>query len=867
MRNVLLLILLLSSFLSSFLLLPTIEGDSNTGIGAIDLTSHPPKFLVEKAEVHDQNAEELRLILESDKAYTKSIIEAISSMGGEVEEIYENLIQVRVKPRILENLSNNPLILSMRKPVTPILDDFTSEGVEFIKADLVHSKGFLGEGIKVAVIDVGFDPSNPEIADNVKETKSFRVDGDISGGDEEAKAHGTACAEIVVDVAPKAQLYLINFETDLEFLKAVDYAISKDVKVITTSIGFINVGPYDGTSYISEAADKAAQSGILFIASAGNAAHFHWKGNFLDDDGDGFHNFSPTDETNDITLEKGETVKLFLSWDDWPTSNQDYDLYLYDEALNLVASSTNPQTGVQPPTESINFHAPVSGVYRIVIDKSNASGTESFHLFCFSKELEHYVEEGSITSPADAKGALAVGAVSLLDGTIEDYSSRGPTDDNRIKPDLTAPDGVSTSSYGKLAFYGTSASAPHVAGAAALLLSANRSMTLDKLRESLESTAIDKGAPGKDNLYGMGIIDTYTALQKISNIIQKSSVYVHAHPDEYQYPDEPPQELSVDISISYVYDGIASSLSASTPIQFQADLGSRAYLTIESTPPGYLWHEWDNYGLGRTSSTTLELTLNEDRIAIAYFTKTNASLGNNTILEVHAHPLDIRYPNEPPEELPLKIRVTYTFNRTSHENETFTVGPDPLTITLDANSTATLSAIKVPGGFTWNGWEIFGVRREDAVNETVQVTVKGNSSIIAVAYLKPITAEKMGFTLTVKPERLVFIPGQTANFTIHITPVNGFEGEVSLEVEAPPEVEAEITPRKVHPPGTAILTVTIGRQAETPMEIIIKAVFQNTTVDTKIILQAWSVPGFHPLSMALGILAALIIVIRRRLIP
>ena len=39
-------------------------------------------------------------------------------------------------------------------------------------------------------------------------------------------------------------------------------------------------------------------------------------------------------------------------------------------------------------------------------------------------------------------------------GRIADYSSRGPTTDGRIKPELVAPTGVSTVSYGKSDFYG-----------------------------------------------------------------------------------------------------------------------------------------------------------------------------------------------------------------------------------------------------------------------------------------------------------------------------------------------------------------------------------------------------------------------------
>lgn len=850
-------------------------GGGLPGVGALDLPSHPSTLggaanremsLLEGFP----NEGEFRVILELDGAHVDSFVKRISNMGGVIEGVHGNLLQVMVNPQLLRDLAGDPIVLGVRRPATPILYGFTSEGVEFIRADLVHSQGFLGEGVDVAVIDVGFDPSNPEIAGNVVEVKSFRIDKDIRGGGGEYEAHGTGCAEIVVDVAPEARLRLINFETDLEFLEAVDYAVSKGVRIITTSIGFVNVGPYNGRSYISEAADEAAQHGILFVASAGNAALSHWMGAFRDDDGDGLHNFTPGDETNDLELDGGEAVRIYLSWDDWPSSTQDYDLYLYDEGLNLLASSTNPQTGFQPPTESISFTAPAPGVYRIVVARSKASGMNNLHLFCFSRELEHHVEEGSVTPPADAVGALAVGAVSIPDGMVEPYSSRGPTDDGRVKPDLAAPDGVSTSSYGSLAFHGTSASTPHVAGVAALLLSANRSLTLDGLREILESTASDKGAPGKDNLYGAGLIDAYRALGAAYRTVAKASISIHAHPDGYQYPSEPPQELQVKISASYIYDGMAVSLSAVTPLQIHVDMGSPASITVESTPPGYIWHEWDNYGYGRTASKTLELTIKGDHVAIAYFTEipdnntvvNPPSSGGFATLEVHAHPLDVEYPNEPSEELPLKVSVSYVFNRTMRRDEAL-IGPNPLKITLDQNSTSTLSAIGVPDGYAWRGWEVAG--GGSTMDETVQVSVKGNGSVAVVAYLEPLTVGEAGFTVAAEPARIVFIPGQELNFTVHVKPMNGFDGEVSLMVEAPPGVEAEITPDRIRPPGTAVLTLRIGRGAEADLEVTVKAVFQGHAAEGKITLQAWRIPGFQPSSTILGLAAGLAAVILRRM--
>ncbi len=111
----------------------------------------------------------------------------------------------------------------------------------------------------------------------------------------------------------------------------------------------------------------------------------------------------------------------------------------------------------------------------------------------------------------DARDVIAVGATYWSNDALEPFSSQGPTNDDRTKPDVVAPDGVSTSVPLLSPFNGTSASAPHAAGAAALLLGINPSPTNQTLRTALESTEKDLGTVGKDNLTGSGRIDVWAA--------------------------------------------------------------------------------------------------------------------------------------------------------------------------------------------------------------------------------------------------------------------------------------------------------------------------------------------------------------------
>jgi hypothetical protein len=83
-----------------------------------------------------------------------------------------------------------------------------------------------------------------------------------------------------------------------------------------------------------------------------------------------------------------------------------------------------------------------------------------------------------------------------------------------IKPDVSAPgNGTVTTADGGgySSFSGTSGATPHVAGTAALLLGVNPDLTPADVSMILQTTAVEKGDPGKDNRYGAGRIDAYEA--------------------------------------------------------------------------------------------------------------------------------------------------------------------------------------------------------------------------------------------------------------------------------------------------------------------------------------------------------------------
>ena len=140
--------------------------------------------------------------------------------------------------------------------------------------------------------------------------------------------HGTACAEVVHDMAPDATIYLAYSGTmDNPIARAVDWFIANDVDVITHSAASL-IEPLDGTDPVDQDVARAQAAGILWVNAAGNYARSHLNMVFTDVDGDGYHEFPHGDEL--LPLYVADHVQLGLSWDEpWQGAGENYDLYIY----------------------------------------------------------------------------------------------------------------------------------------------------------------------------------------------------------------------------------------------------------------------------------------------------------------------------------------------------------------------------------------------------------------------------------------------------------------------------------------------------------------------------------------------------------
>jgi len=450
----------------------------------------------------------VRVVIESRTPALASA--SVAALGGRVERTSGNLVQAVLAPSALSALAKRSPVDFVRAPYTRVDHAVSGEEVAATLAAAWHEEGFTGKGVKVAVIDGGFEGLAERQAEG--ELPASAVTQDFCGGGfATASEHGTAVAEIVHEMAPDAQLYLLCVDTEVDLAAAEAYAKSQGVHVVNHSMGW--QGPYrnDGSGAIGAIVADARANGILWVNSAGNEAQTHWSGTYTPNGN--IHVWSPNgDQGNTFVWPNGEVICGFLKWDEWPSAVSDFDLGLLLSGANaLLAISEDEQNGSQQAFEGMCLRQTTGSDLTVfwAIRGYRVTTSPRLDLDSWSPPLEYQTPDGSIGAPASSPATLAVGALCWQSRQLEPFSSQGPTIDGRVKPDIVGHDSVSGMTYGAFsscpsAFAGTSASSPEVAGAAALVKQAYPAFSPDQTKELLMRSAKDLGAPGLDSVYGAG---------------------------------------------------------------------------------------------------------------------------------------------------------------------------------------------------------------------------------------------------------------------------------------------------------------------------------------------------------------------------
>ena len=464
---------------------------------------------------------------------------ALRRSGLKVQRREGRRLQVVADPRRASALARIPGVAGARPATTAFADagPAISQGLERSGSDVLGRIADGGAGLTIAVLDLGFGQNLGRLQGLGElppperlETLSFDAAGGLAGTNAYGNRtnHGELVAQTVFDYAPSARYLFVNYHSDADFLAATDAIIARRPDIVVHSNSFIE-GPFDGTSPAARAVDRAAAVGILWFNSAGNYARLHWTGPWADADGDSDLDW-PNGDNWTFPRAAGLPITFALSWPA-PASGPPADLDLSlerqgaDGAWSVVATSADRQSQGAPPAERIvGYSPPADGVYRLrAVRISGPAPTGALTLF--SREIALATiggtVEGSIPTPPDARGAIAVGATDWRGNSLKSYSAQGPTADGRLKPDLTAPTNTRVMGpSGPRAVGGTSNAAPNAAGAAAVLLAAQRRTGLiqnaDGLRTQLGAIALDLGAPGPDTAFGAGRIRVSTDPPRIA---------------------------------------------------------------------------------------------------------------------------------------------------------------------------------------------------------------------------------------------------------------------------------------------------------------------------------------------------------------
>ena len=449
----------------------------------------------------------------------------------------------------------------------------TSQGDHAMNADAARSAyGVSGTGIQVGVLSDSFNclsgASNGVASGDLPSVTVLQEILDCRDGTDE----GRAIFEVVHDVAPGASLaFATAFNGIASFAANILALKANGAKVIVEDIFYFDE-PMFQDGIIAQAVDTVVSQGVAFFSAAGNDARQSYESAFRPGPtlGNGSipsapaaphffggvaHNFAPSgpaDVMQRITIPSGSTLTIVLQWDSpfvsvsgGAGSPNDLDIYVLNAAGTQVVGGISTDNIGGDAFEMFDFtNTGPTADFNIMITRFAGASPGLIKYIYFTPEVtiqEYATASGTVWGHTNAAGARAVGAASwrntpafgVSPARLEGYSSGGATPiifDTagqrlsspviRHKPEIVAPDGVSTTFFGAFApgasfpsFFGASAAVPHAGAVAALMLEKQPSLPPATVYSILENTALDMATPGFDLDTGFGLIQADAAVR------------------------------------------------------------------------------------------------------------------------------------------------------------------------------------------------------------------------------------------------------------------------------------------------------------------------------------------------------------------
>ncbi|NND32396.1 MAG: S8 family serine peptidase, partial [Saprospiraceae bacterium] len=486
---------------------------------------------------------------------------ALRSMGATNIVHFKHVINCMMPMAKLEDMTGMNAAKSIKlvyKPITNI-GAATSQGDIAQRSDVARALyNVNGFGSKIGVLSDSYDDLGgaandiatgdlPGAGNPFGFTTPVDVLLDLGGGGID---EGRAMLQIVHDVAPGADLAFNSaFFGQAGFAQGIADLNTAGCDIIVDDIIYF-AEPFYMPGIVAQAVEQVCTAGSMYFSSAGNADRNSYEGIYtagpqLCPFYLGAHEFAPSDPFLQIDFPAGNYV-VILQWDEpfysvtgAANPASDVDLVLWDDNLNFIFGSFDfNNTGMGDAFEGIGGF--FNGTFNFSIEHFSGPLPNRIKMIIYgpSPTWEYGGDAPTLTGHANTPGACAVGASSWYftpafgfgpPAGLNSFSSWGGVpivfDDIGMplampvtynKPEFVAPDGGNTTFFVSDIpqdpdllpnFFGTSASAPHAAAVASLIMEINPALTKAQIKTMMINTAQDMLTPGFDFGSGAGLID------------------------------------------------------------------------------------------------------------------------------------------------------------------------------------------------------------------------------------------------------------------------------------------------------------------------------------------------------------------------
>lgn len=548
-----------------------------------------------------------------------SKLPAVAAIPG-VTGIYEN---ITISP---ENVSESAVM-----NVSAELADSTPA----VRATALWTAGLRGEGMTVAIIDDGVDYTHPDLGGclgaGCKVIAGFDfvdLDADPQSGyttDATTKVtsrdyHGThvaATAAGAKGVAPGAKIIALrvlgtNTSGKLSNLDGVmaaaEYVMRNDVDVVNMSIGFKGTaGP--STNLYGQMTGNVMRSGIVWVNSNGNDGPTPYIPNMYGASPDviatGNSDIRVTAAPR-TTLASGEALIGGLFGTPFPASLLNAQLEVVDVGFgNTPAAYAGKNVAGKIAIAMRGGNTGEDAAFVNKGEQAKAAGAAGLIVYNdAARAVDFAIPATAVPSFAMsyANGRKVVASPLITVTTfnpgvqMNSGSSRGPTLDLMIKPDVSAPgtDIVAAvpfevSATGYAALTGTSMAAPHIAGSAALLRQAHPEWTTQQVKSALMNTARNLtdlfGASYRPIDQGAGFVDLARAVAPNVSTFPASLSFGQLMPHTgftAKRTINVTANGAYDVSVSYVRTYTGANVTVSAPTVFNGTTAIDVTATIAS---------------------------------------------------------------------------------------------------------------------------------------------------------------------------------------------------------------------------------------------------------------------------------------------